>query len=139
MKTKSILIIILIFILGFLLGLFSAGLIQHAQMKKFRSIAEEKGFASHFIQVIKPSDEQLKQIDPILEKYNKKSILKGKQMRTEMRMTLDSLQLELEPYLTEKQKEILKNQKNRKRGFFRPFHRGRPPFHPNKRGQRSED
>ena len=139
MKTKSIIIIVLIFSFGFLLGLISAGLIQHAQMKKFRTMVAEKGFGHHFIQHIEPTSEQLYVIEPIIEKYNKRSRKIGREIRTEMHILMDSLQIELDPYLTEKQKEILKNKGHNRRSFFHPFRKGRPPFLMEKEDVKSED
>lgn len=129
MKTKSILIIALTLILGFLLGILSTGMIQRAQFKKIRNFQTERGFGNHIIHIIEPTDNQLESIQPILDKYGKEIRSTGKAFRNEMKILMDSMHQELRPFLTEEQFKRMQKRKFGKGKFLRPFpHKRRPPF-----------
>lgn len=115
-KSKSVLIVIITLVIGFILGVFSTSQFLHHKREKLFRRSPEKVFKERFIRDFKPSDKQMKLINPILEKYSKRGRTISETFGKEFKLMRDSFNKEIEPVLTESQKKKLKeiNEKRRK-------------------------
>jgi hypothetical protein len=130
MKTKSILIVILSIIIGFVIGFFTNGLITKSKIEKFIKIGTHQGFKGKYYQIINPTEEQEENINPILDKYGQVFHQNMINMRIRMKELHDSMVMDLKPYLADDQFNRLKETINRfgKNKDFGPGrHHPRPP------------
>lgn len=114
-KIKTTLIILITFGIGIVTGVMGHRLYMQQQFKKILSARMPAGFVFHFRKVIQPTDEQWQKIEPILDKYGKKLSEMHHKFRENIFPIFESFKKELEPLLTEEQKERIK-----KKMFFRP-------------------
>jgi hypothetical protein len=107
MTAKAFIYLIITLLIGFALGLFTDGL-QHAINKN-----KNQGPAPFFMiqrivkQELQLTEEQMKQIEPILMEFEKKQLKTREVIRKQVETELDSLKLALMPYLSEEQMEQL--------------------------------
>jgi hypothetical protein len=128
LKLKSSLIIIMTLIIGMVLG----GLIVDTFLKKDRirdriaHLRKPEGFVQRFEQIIEPDSAQREIIRDILKAHFDRVEKTSVHFREQMRVLNDSLRMELEPILTEQQKEKLRRRLHR---FppMRPESRNFPP------------
>jgi hypothetical protein len=102
-KFKPVLVIIGTLIIGFILGYFVSGAVTHHKIKYYMKVTEKEGFVNMIYERIDPSDEQKKQLYPILQKYSQKS----NKCIEYHKVVIDSLRTELEPYITAEQMQKL--------------------------------
>lgn len=139
MKTKPVLIIIATLIIGFVIGFLTNGQITKSKIDKFVKFGTHEGFKGMYYRVIQPDDEQLKVIDPILDKYGELIHENVSTMQESMKELHQKMVGEIEPFLTEEQKLRLEESIRR---FERDekMHRGRrgppPSGSPGHRGPR---
>jgi len=132
-ETKTVSILIFIFILGILLGVVVDRTIVENQMKNRMQRMRNPGMIGHLLErVIQPTPEQRKKIEIVLDKYADKMFQTRQQAMEAAAVTMDSLRKDLEPILTEDQKQRLdehrKRFESRERGKGRfPGPKG-PPF-----------
>jgi hypothetical protein len=103
-RTKTILLLITIF----LLGMFSGAIVQKILIRKeFRSFSHRvqnpELFVKRFEAIIEPTPEQQKQIREVLEKHHEKML----EFHRKFPMRMDSLRQELDSILTAEQKKKL--------------------------------
>lgn len=127
-KLKTTLIILVTFTIGIATGVMGHRLYMQQQFKKLLSTRMPAGFVSHFRKTIEPTDEQWRKIEPILDKYGKKLSDMHHKFRENIFPVFESFKKELDPLLTEEQKERLK-----KKMFRRPGPPG-PPGPPGRPG-----
>ncbi|MBN2102529.1 hypothetical protein JW835_00645 [bacterium] len=114
--TKTVVLLILTFVLGVISGAVLQGFLIRQHIKKFnRHMRTPEGFIERFERIIDPTDEQRKEIRAILEKHHQKMM----QFHKEFPMHMDSLKTDLDSILTEEQKEKLKK--------MRPFIKKKQP------------
>ncbi len=128
-KTKSVFVLIAVFILGALLGVVVDRTIVENQMRQRFSRAQGPGMARVILErIIRPTPEQKVQIDSILEKYGERLQKLRSATRLKTLNLMDSMRVEIEPILTEEQKERMEQHIERmRRGGMRerPFEKGR--------------
>lgn len=106
MKNKKALLIILgTVLISFLSGFLVSGVIHHHKIKSIIQCADKDGFVKMIYKKIDASEEQKTQLDPILQKYSEKSSTYFNMLKT----VVDSMRIEIEPYLTPEQKQKLEN------------------------------
>jgi hypothetical protein len=136
LKVKSSLIIVCTFILGMVVGMiFIRAFFPPPKM--IDRIAEgrtPRGFIDRFERVINPTDSQKEEIGKILRQHFEKMHKKSEKFRDHFKQMNDSLRIELNPILTDDQKERLDRFEKRmmereKRAFRqdRPNHKRRLP------------
>ncbi|MFC1569698.1 hypothetical protein ACFL4L_05650 [bacterium] len=104
--TKTILILIMTFLLGIITGAVVQGFFMRQSMHKFTMrMKTPEGFIHRFEEIIQPTDEQRKEIRKILQKHHKEMM----RFQREFPSRMDSLRKDLEMILTQEQKEELKN------------------------------
>jgi len=125
-ETKTVSILIFIFILGILLGVVVDRTIVENQMKNRMRRFRNPGMIGHMLErVIQPTAEQRVKIEKILEKYSERMFKARQQAMEDVAVTMDSLRKDLEPILTEEQKKRM--EEHRMRFEFRGRGKGRYP------------
>ncbi len=132
-ETKTVSILIFIFILGILLGVVIDRTIVENQMKNRMKRFRNPGMIGFLLErVILPTPEQRIKIEKILDKYADRMFQARQQAMENVAVTMDSLRKALEPILTEEQKKRM--EEHRMRFEYRGRGKGRfpgpkgPPF-----------
>ena len=71
MKAKSIIVILVTLIIGFILGMLTSAQIRYHKLKPVRVYFSEERFREGFYRTIQPDEQQKAKIDLILDKYAK--------------------------------------------------------------------
>ena len=74
MKTKSILVILVTLIIGFILGMLTSAQIRYHRLKPVRVFFSEERFREGFYKTIQPDEQQKAKIDQVLDKYAKLTV-----------------------------------------------------------------
>ncbi len=118
-KTKYLLSLITVLIIGFVIGFLTNGRITMLKIHRMQSFFTERGFDRTLIRVIKPLPEQMENIKPILQKYARKNRQRIWQMHEGQRASFDSLKREIAPFLYKQQLKRLERFRNHRiNGFF---------------------
>jgi hypothetical protein len=104
MKTKPVLIIIATLFIGFVIGFITNGQITKTKIDKFVKSGTHEGFKGMYYRVLQPDEEQMKSIDPILDKYGELIHENVTTMQKSMKELHQKMVTEIEPYLNEDQK-----------------------------------
>lgn len=132
MKTKSILIIAATLLIGFMLGFLTNGLLTKQRISMFVDRGGYQGFQMRTMEIIRPDQSQIKDIEPILEKYAQKVQESIAESKYEMKTIHDNMIRDLEPYLNSEQIGRLQHVH---RKFERAWDRHRKPHFHDKRGR----
>lgn len=120
MLKKPIFLGIIILIVGLLLGaLVSSFFIsdrRDGHSPDGKRISKEH-FKKRMIRVIDPDEDQFTKIDPIIDKYAERTSEITDKYFEEFSAILDSMRVELEPILTDKQKERLQKRREKMEKF----------------------
>ena len=126
-QTKSTFIILIVLLIGFLLGILSARFLISHRIHDFQGMHHKEGFIHLFEEMIDPHDGQADKVRIILESHFDRFADMGADHMMEVKVIMDSLRIELEPYLTTEQIDKLTRQFDRRRRPGGPPGRGRPP------------
>ncbi len=133
-KTKSIILLVVIFLLGAFLGIVAdRTLIEHRLRQRFVRAEDPEIMKRILFRIVQPRDEQREEIETVLDKYSKRLNSMRLSMRQETTTLLDSLKNEIEPLLTAEQKQRLEDHKQKMMRFGRPKFPFRRPGEPNLR------
>lgn len=150
MKSRSIIIIVITLVIGFVLGMLTSAQLRYQKLKPVRVFFSEERFREGFYKTIQPTEEQKAIIEEVLNKYAKEmGELQGefrknfdtkmKAFRKEIDSKLTKEQLARLKEMDEKRQEMIhQSWKNRGRdsmnrrfdGHFgdRPYRDGPPPY-----------
>jgi len=117
-------------LIGFVIGFLVNGRLTRARIEKMRNAFTEQGFDREFMRVLHPTPEQMEQLKPILKKYADLHRDLMADYRNNQHDLFIELRKEIDPYLTDEQKERLDNIRNRWRQHFNQH----PPGKPGRRG-----
>ena len=120
-KRKTILIIILTLLFGFFLGVFVSGFYIRKEFREFISVKNERGFKHRMIKVLDLSDKQTIVLDSVITKHALVIEKLHNNFQKGFKQNMDSLENEMQPYLTKAQKQIIIEIKERHRKFRKPF------------------
>ncbi len=120
-KQKTILIIIFTLLFGFFLGVFVSGIYIRKEFREFISVKNERGFKQKMCNVLDLSDKQKIVLDSIFTKHAIVIEELHKNFFDGFKQNMDSLENEIQPYLTQKQKQIIVEMKERHKRFKKPF------------------
>jgi hypothetical protein len=119
MKTRTILLAIVILIIGFILGMLTSAQLRLHKLKPVRLYFSEERFREGFYKTIQPDEAQKVKIDLILDKYAKlNSELQGN-FRKEMEVNVKAMRKELDSNLTKEQQARLKEMDDRRQEMMR--------------------
>lgn len=119
---KTALIVLSTLIVGIFCGALISGAIRQDRRERFFGSPSPERFIGQMEQIIRPDAVQSEAVVRILDKYRPRFAETMSRHRSEMSALLDSLHQELEPLLTEEQKERLGNR--RMHGGRTDEHRG---------------
>ena len=114
MKTRSLLLLILILIIGFILGFLSSSVIRENKAREYRSYSSYESFRNHSLEKLQPSEEQKLKILPIIEEYSKKNQELKVNYRKDFRSLMKEFREELKPFLTEEQLNAMESRRSEK-------------------------
>jgi hypothetical protein len=112
MKKKSIIMLIATLIIGIVIGAAGMGIFHHLKGKSASEIPTKEKFIQKTVHMLNPDDSQLKQIQPIIDKYSEKAYLYTKDHMALMYSNFNSMYNELMPFLNDKQKEKIEKKLN---------------------------
>ena len=107
MKVKPIIIISSTLIIGFAIGFLTSSMISHQRMKEFRSFNSVESFKRRTIHLIEPTETQMKEILPVIDKYAKEMNQIRKDFGKEFFTIMKNFHSDIKPFLTEEQIEKL--------------------------------
>ena len=137
-RAKSSLILIFTLIIGILLGvLVDRTLLHRSFEQRIARMRGPGGFIHLFERVLEPTEAQKEKIRKVLDSYSERLTILEKQSRKNFTAVMDSLIQDLQPILSDEQKQRLKELIER-RGKRRAG-RGRPHGPPPERDQLKPD
>jgi hypothetical protein len=119
MKTKSIIIIVMTLVIGFILGMLTSAEMRYRKLKPVRVYFSEERFRDGFYQAIQPDDKQKEKIDLILDKYAKINGEIQDNFRKELDASMKEFRNELDLNLSKEQIERLKDMDNRRQDMIK--------------------
>lgn len=138
-NTKTFIIILVTLIIGIAIGFEVSEILIKKRFDEFKNIRQPRGMVDIFGNIIKPDEKQKPVIDSIIFNFHKKVDKIMNAGRKQMDKQLDTLRLELKPYLNKDQIDRLNEEMNRMKKFVPndTTKQGPPPgFDPNGPGQR---
>src|SRR5512133_2334833 len=122
MKTKSIIVILLTLVIGFILGMLTSAQIRYHKLKPVRVYFSEERFRDGFYKTIQPDQQQKVKIDLILDKYAKINSELQNKFRKDLDASMKEFRKDLDQNLTKDQLDRLKAMDDRRQEMF---HQGR--------------
>ncbi len=129
MRSKTILMVLFIFLMGLLTGWMSSRMVaRHFFEKEARKPLKER-VENHVMRTVKPSPEQEKRIKVVLDEFIETHQEMRRRHRQEMMQSMKRLPQLLEPELEPKQFEELKTEMEKLKRFRKGKRKGGPPPH----------
>lgn len=134
METKTVLIVLGILIIGMIIGALITGAFARHRVGRFTSMREPGRLSARVERIIDPDESQREAVREILRKHSERFQEIHSQFEGEMLALRDSLREDLDPILTDEQKERLertprppKHIRDHKPGSRKNRQRGAPP------------
>ncbi len=108
MKARSVIVVLVTLIIGFVLGMLTSAQIRYHKLKPVRVFFSEERFRDGFYRIIQPDDQQKAKIDLVLDKYAKINSERQNNFRKELDATMKDFRKELDSNLTKDQMARLK-------------------------------
>ena len=119
MKARSIVVVLVTLIIGFILGMLTSSQIRYHRLNPVRVFFSEERFRDGFYKTIQPDEQQKAKIDLILGKYAKiNSELQGN-FRKELDSNMKEFRKELDLNLSKAQLARLKDMDERRQDMIR--------------------
>ena len=116
-STKSVLMLFSTLLIGVLLGSLTTGAVNNRRMHNLAEMRSARGLAYYLEDVVQPvSEEQREAIHAVLEEAAPKFAETMMESRERMRELTDSVRAELDPLLTEEQRQRLEERMRIGRG-----------------------
>jgi hypothetical protein len=125
MKSKAFLTVVVSILIGFILGFLVSSQITRLRTKDLRSMSSHSSFKSRTYELIKPTQEQKQEIDPVIDYYSGQFDSMRSVTHKGFRQLILDYHSSLEPYLTEEQNDILQE-------FAKGIHKNKSHRHPHK-------
>lgn len=125
MKTRSIIIILITLVIGFVLGMLTSAQLRYQKLKPVRVFFSEERFREGFYKTIQPTEEQKAVIEQVLDKYAKEM----GDLQSEFRKSFDSkmkaFRKEIDSKLTKEQLARLREMDEKRQEMIREGRRHR--------------
>jgi hypothetical protein len=118
MKTRSIIIVVITLVIGFILGMLTSAEMRYRKLKPVKVYFSEERFRDGFYQAIQPDDKQKEKIDLILDKYAKINGEIQDNFRKELDASMKEFRSELDLNLSKEQIERLKDMDDRRQDMI---------------------
>ncbi|MBN1108231.1 MAG: hypothetical protein JXR66_10305 [Bacteroidales bacterium] len=125
MKGKSILLIVLTLLIGFVLGMLTSAQIRLNKLKPVRLYFSEERFREGFYKIIEPDEKQKAEIEKILNKYAKENTSLQSDFSKQLDLNIKALRKELDSKLTKEQLARLKEFDEKREEMIRQGRRDR--------------
>lgn len=119
MKARSVIVVLVTLIIGFILGMLTSAQIRYHKLKPVRVFFSEERFRDGFYRTIQPDDQQKAKIDLILNKYAKINSELQNNFRNELDASMKDFRKELDLNLTKDQIARLKEMDVRREEMIR--------------------
>jgi hypothetical protein len=124
MKKRTILLVLVTLIIGFILGMLTSAQIRYHRLKPVRVFFSEERFRDGFYRAIQPDEQQKTKIDDILKKFAKINTNLRDNFRRGTDSSMKALRKELDSNLTKEQLSRLKDMDEKREEMIRKFRRG---------------
>ena len=114
-KLKNSLILVGTLLIGLVLGVLISGRVMHSKVANFRNFYTEQGFNRQIMNVIRPTEQQRKQLQPVFRAQAKRNHDLFIQCRENHRDLMEQFKQELNQYLTAEQMKRLERMEMRTR------------------------
>ena len=112
MKKKHIIILLSTLIIGIVLGGSIVGIYSHNKIKSILEKPTAEKFKQKAIRMLNLEDEQLKQIEPQINKFSVNAYTYASDSREKIYLCYDSLYNAVKPYLNDKQSQKFEKRLN---------------------------
>lgn len=119
MKAKSVIVIVLTLVIGFILGMLTSAQIRYHRLKPVRVYFSEERFRDGFYKTIQPDEQQKAKIDIVLDKYAKINSELQNNFRRDLDASMNSFRKEIDLNLTKEQIARLKEMDKRRQEMIR--------------------
>ena len=119
MKAKSIIVVLVTLIIGFILGMLTSAQIRYHRLKPVRVFFSEERFRDGFYKTIQPDEQQKAKIDLILDKYAKINSELQNNFRRDLDASMKEFRKEVDLNLTKDQIARLKEMDERRHEMIR--------------------
>ena len=119
MKAKSIIVILLTLLIGFILGMLTSAQIRYHRLNPMRIYFSEDRFREGFYKAIQPDARQKAKIDLVLDKYAKINSVLQYNFRKELETNMKDFRREVDSTLTKDQINRLKDMDERRQQMIR--------------------
>jgi AraC-like DNA-binding protein len=136
MKAKSILVVLVTLIIGFVLGMLTSAQIRYHRLKPVRVFFSEERFRDGFYKTIQPDEQQKEKIDLVLNKFAKINSELQNNFRKELDTNMKEFRKELDLNLTKEQLARLKEMDDRRQEMIRQNRKNRQNDTLNSRDER---
>jgi hypothetical protein len=123
--TKTGLIIVATLLIGILIGALGSGFMVHRFARRMADMRHRDMFVERMIELIQPAPEQEAEVRDILTRHAEEFTKLADGFQEDTAALFDSLRSELDPVLTDEQKERMEERHERLGKFLRHGHR--PP------------
>jgi hypothetical protein len=111
LQIKAVVVILSTFVLGVVLGYLANDLLYPKPPRRISGMRDFDRFLALHERIIDPTKAQQDTVEKILRKNYQRLRNKFQEHQAEIKAILDSIQVELEPFLTEEQKERLRQRR----------------------------
>jgi len=125
MKTKPILLVSLIFIIGFILGMLTSAQIRNNKLKPVRQYLSEQRYVEGLNRIIQPTEEQTVEFEAIVKKYGELNGKLSKEFWDSMNSNMELFRKEIDSKLTKEQKTKIEEFEAERQKMFEEFSRNR--------------
>ncbi|MBG0861245.1 MAG: hypothetical protein IQL11_17240 [Bacteroidales bacterium] len=125
MKAKSIFILLITLVVGFVLGMLTSAQIRFQRLRPVRMYFSEERFREGFYNMIQPDEKQKAEIEKILSKYAKLNSEVQSNFRKELETNMKEFRKEIDSKLTKEQLARIKEMDERRQEMIRQGRRNR--------------
>ncbi|HEX2976880.1 MAG TPA: hypothetical protein VHO68_13165 [Bacteroidales bacterium] len=119
MKTRSIILVIITLIIGFVLGMLTSAQIRYKKLQPVRMYFSPERFREGFYKVIQPDDKQKEEIDAVIEKFARINGDLQNNFRREFETNMKEFRKEVDSRLTKDQLARLKEMDEKRQEMIR--------------------
>lgn len=115
MKTKYIILLIGALIVGIIIGSLATGRVTRNKIERIKSFNTKEGFREHFFKIIEATEEQQKQLTPILDSFGERQKEMMKKHWEMQKLMFDEMDSLINPLLSPEQQQLRKEFKQKMR------------------------
>jgi hypothetical protein len=126
MKAKTVIVIIVTLLIGFVLGMLTSAQIRNQKLKPVRMYFSAERFREGFYKIIQPDDKQKAEIEVVLDKYGKINSDLQNNFRKELDANMKEFRKEIDSKLTKDQLARLREMDEKRQEMIRQNRKNHP-------------